>query len=376
MIYLDNAATTRPSDIFLDAYNWACKNQYYNASATYDLGIKSKALINDVKKQICKMINAQYSDNVIFTGSATEANNLAVQGTYKSNWKKAFISTGEHPSVYNLKQWLESKGVAVILIPLLSNGQIDYKFLEENLDENVNFISTMIVNNETGAINDIKTIYDIKNRKCPKALLHCDGVQAFGKIDIKQPYFDILTLSTHKIGGAKGLGALYIKNAKLLKPFILGGGQEFGVRSGTENIAAIYAFGELLKSIDIEKQYQKIISLKQLLIKQLKDNNTDFICNSGDDCSPYIVSLTFPKVNGETLARMLEENGVIVSTGSACSSKKRGNRVLSSMGINDKSVVSSIRVSFFHYNNLEEIISASDIISNTYENLKQRMGIV
>ena len=376
MIYLDNAATTKPSDEFLDAYNWASKNQYYNASATYNMGIKSKSLISDVKKAICKMINAPYSDNIIFTGSATEANNLAVQGAYKSNWKKAFISSGEHPSVYNLKQWLESKGVVVITIPLLPNGQIDYEFLDKNLDENVNFISTMIVNNETGAINNIKAIYDLKNRKCPNALLHCDGVQAFGKINIKQPYFDMFTLSTHKIGGSKGLGALYVKNIKLLKPILFGGGQEFGIRSGTENVASIYAFGELIKRIDIEEEYKKITILKQTLIKQLKDNHTDFICNSDDDCSPYIVSLTFPKVNGETLARMLEEHGVIVSTGSACSSKKRGNRVLSSMGINDKNVVSSIRVSFFHYNTLDEVIEASNIISNTYENLKQRMGIV
>lgn len=377
MIYLDNAATTKPKDIFLDAYDYASKNLFFNSSAIYREGVYSQEMIDEVKQIILKKLGLISSENFIFTNSATIANNLAIQGSYRKSWKEVIISSGEHPSVFNTVEWLQARGVVVHFVPLQKNGQIRYDKLEELCNSNTSFISIMTVNNETGSINDLTKICQIKQRCCPKALLHTDAVQAFCKLDINLSNLteiDFLTISSHKIGGSKGLGGLYYSKLSNLKPIIFGGGQEKGLNSGTQDIAAIYGLGQLVKSIDISKNLEHVLMLKKSFLELIQ--KCSYIkCNSDESCSPYILSLTFPFINGETLIHALEEKHILVSTGSACSSKKKGNRILSALGVNDKDIISSIRVSFCADNTLKEVSMAAEEIINTYNNLKQRMNI-
>lgn len=378
MIYLDNAATTKPNDVFLDAYIEASKNMFFNPSAIYKEGVKAQQIIDKTKKIILGKLGVIDSfDNIIFTNSATAANNLVIQGAYKSNWKEVIISSGEHPSVYNVVQWLEAKGVKVHLISLQSNGQIDYNEFERFCSNNTSFISIMLASNETGAITNLSRICSIKREKCPKALLHTDAVQAFCKVPFSlasYPEIDFVTISAHKIGGAKGLGALYYKKLSLLKPITYGGGQEKGLNSGTQDVPSIYAFGKLLESIHINENLAHVTKLKETFLNEIGKNQL-IKCNSNENCSPYVISLSFPLVNGETIVHALEDEQILISTGSACSSKKKGNRILSSMGLNDSSVVSSVRVSFSPENTVEEVAFAANKMVEVYNNLKQRMNI-
>ena len=373
MIYLDNAATTPIPLNALKTYNFYASEQFFNPSGIYNVAVKVKNDIQSAKETILNSLKT-FKGNIIFTSSATEANNLAIFGSLKSNFKKIVLSMADHPSVYNVGLELENKGYNVEFCPLQKNGQIDYEVLEQILDENTSLISIIHVCNETGAINDLKRINDLRNKKCPNAILHADGVQAFSKIKINLDYYgvDLYTISGHKMFAPKGIACLFVRDGLHLKPILYGGGQENNLRSGTENVPAIMALKTAVLEIgDIQKNYDYVKKLKDRFILNLKD--VACIVNSNETNSPYILSLTFKGVNGETLVHMLEQNGIYVSTGSACSSKKKGNRILSSMSIRPEDVAGSIRVSFSKRNTFEEIETASTILKNCYNELIEKL---
>lgn len=377
MIYLDNAATTKPSQEYVKYYCDALDTKYYNASASYKCGIDCAMELDRAKKDICDFLNLPYNNNIIFTGSATEANNIAILGSIRKNTKHIVVSEGEHPSVYNVAKELYNQGYNVDFVPLQKNGQIDYDKLEKILKPETGLISCMLVSNETGAINDLKKIISLKNKICPNAIIHSDIVQGFGKIPQckKLQNIDIITLSSHKIYGNKGLGALYAKNIKLLKPIIYGGGQEYNIRSGTQNTPAIFAFAKYVKNhIDLEENFNKVSTLREIFLSKFKNDN-NIILNSFDEVSPYILSIIFKGVRGETLLNKCYDKGLIIGTGSACSSKKSGNRILQSMGINNSDILHSVRISFSKDNTIEEINKASEILYNCYYELREKLGV-
>ena len=373
MIYLDNAATTQISKEALITYNKYAEEIFYNPSAIYSLGVQTKSNINEARKTIKHALGTN-DGNIIFTSSATEANNLAIFGTLRSNFKKAVFSMGDHPSSYNVALELEKRGVKVEFCPLQNNGQIDYEILEQIVDERTDLISIIHVSNETGAINDLKKINEIRQKKCPNAIFHADGVQAFSKIKVNLNYFgvDLYTISSHKIHGPKGIAALFVKNGIIVKPLILGGGQESNLRSGTENVPAIMAFKTAVENtMDIKKNLNYIAELKNAFIKNLSDISCKV--NSDNSCSPYILSLSFSGVKGETLVHMMEQNDIYISTGSACSTKKEGNRTLESMKIRNEDILGSVRISFSKHNTLEEINIASNKLKECYKELLQKL---
>lgn len=365
MIYLDNAATTKIDEKVLEVYNYYSKVDFFNPSAVY--AVNNSICLNQARQAISKKLGFEGLDNVIFTASATEANNLA----FSCVANDYVISTGEHPSVYNMALHLK-ENKRVLFCPLSKNGEVDYLELEKLLSSETKFISVMHVSNETGAINNLEKISKLRDSICPDAILHVDGVQSFCKIDfnMKKSGVDLYTISGHKIGGPKGIGALVFKNKNKLKPIIFGGGQEFNLRSGTENFPAIMS----LKYV-VENRRPDIVfinSLKDALLNELNDKNIEINSKSG---SPYILSLSFKGVRGETFVNMLSDKGVFVSTGSACSSKKKGNRILSSMGINEDTIISSVRVSFFETNTIEEVRQAGRIMLETYHELKEKINV-
>ena len=373
MIYLDNAATTPISLNALKTYDLYAKDIFFNPSSIYDVAVKVKNDIQSAKDTILNALKTSSGD-IIFTSSATEANNLAIFGSLKTNFKKIVLSMADHPSIYNIGIELENKGYKVDYCPLQENGQIDYDTLENILDENTSLISIIHVCNETGAVNDLKRINEIRQKKCPKAIFHADGVQAFSKIKINLDYFgvDLYTISGHKMFAPKGIACLYVKNGIHLKPIFFGGGQEHNLRSGTENVPAIMALKTAVLDIgNIQQNYEYVTKLKKVFILNLKD--VACIVNSSESNSPYILSLSFRGVNGETLVHMLEQKGIYISTGSACSSRKKGNRILSAMNIKQEDILGSVRVSFSTHNTIEEIEFASLSLKNCYIELLEKL---
>lgn len=372
MIYLDNTATTRLDDKAGEVYlKYACED-FFNPSAIYNMGANVHTQINSAKETVAKALGTTFKDNIIFTGSATEANNLAIMGCYRKNFGKLLFSYAEHPSVFNVAEKLKLMGANVEFINLQPTGEIDYEDLESKLDSSVSFISVMSVCNENGAVNNLRKISELKNKYCPNAIFHSDGVQAFGKIKINVDYFgvDLFTISAHKVFGPKGLGALYVKNKSILTPIIYGGGQEYNLRSGTENVPSIMALKTAIESFgNLIENEQKVSLVKTSFLAELCATNVKV--NSYH--SPYTLSLSFSGVNGETLVHMMEEKEIYISRGSACSSKKAGNRILEKMGLTQNEILGSVRVSFSKNTSLEEAKTAGKALCDCYNLLKQKL---
>ena len=372
MIFLDNAGTTKMFEECLQVYKeYACKS-FFNPSALSVESLEVSKKIAETEKFFLKTLGAS-EGNVIFTGSATESNNLAIKGSTRKGDYEYVFSAGEHPSVYNVAKKLELEGAKVCFVPLSENGQIDYDELEKVLNSKTRLISVMFVSNETGAINDLDKISKLKQKLCPRAILHVDGVQGFMKlpISLKKTAIDLFSFSAHKIYGPKGVAGLYVKNKDALKELFQGGGQQYGVRSGTENVPAIMQFAKAVELIDIEKNLENVRALKETLKSILIKGDVKCVDFGG---SPYILNVVFPGVKGETMLHALDQQGVVVGLGSACSAKKAGNRVLETLGMPKDEIVSSVRISFSAYQTLEEIKEAGKIVVNTYKDIKERVS--
>lgn len=370
MIFFDNASTTKVRKEVLDDFNEFNENNFYNPSAIYKNGQEVSKLINKARVEIINCLGGGKFDNFIFTSGATEANNMALKGLLKNKNSKILVSIVEHPSVYNVAVDLKNQGYNVDFIKVKSDGKIDEDDFINKIDSNTSVVSIMHVNNETGAINDIKKLVSIAKLKNKNVIFHCDGVQAFGKIKVNVSALgvDLYTISSHKINGLKGIGGLYVKNGLNLKPLIIGGGQEKNLRSGTENTAGIYSFATTCKLAvsEQEEKINKITSLKNKVLESLeKLSNVKINLPQNENVSPYILSVSVINGKAETILNMLEDKGIIVGNGSACSSKHKDNRILSNMGIKMSEIEGSLRISFSSNNTEEDV----DYFITEFENV-------
>ena len=349
MINLDNASTTAPIKEAILEMEDALTFDYFNMGAKYNAAKVVERKYNAYKEKLLTFLGAK-EGSVIVCPSATIANNLCLFSINPKSKGKIIVSAGEHPSVYECAKSLQNLGANLVFCPLAKSGQIDLEKFQELCDENVIFVSIMHVNNETGAINDVKKITQIAKLANPNCLVHSDGVQAFGKINVNlnELGVDFYTISSHKIGGPKGVGALYVKNKNKLKPLIIGGGQEKNLISGTANYPSFASFmtAATIKFKSLNEDFQRVKEIKTQLINEFKTNKIDFKINGEGEVSPYILNVSFAGIRGEALLYLLADRGILVSNGSACSSNKRGNRILEAMGLNKNEVDGAVRISF------------------------------
>ena len=373
MIYFDNAATTKPDRLALDIFNSINNEKYFNISAGYSPSFLLSKENEAAKERLIKLLDGD--GNLIFTSGATESNNLAIFGSCFNKNKKYLFSIGEHPSVYNSALELKNRGYNVLFVPLQNNGQVDYNELEKIIDEDTCFVSTMFVNNETGAINDLKRIRQIIDSKNKDCVFHVDAVQGFCKIKFScaDCKINLCSISSHKINGLKGIGALYISKKTKLKNINFGGGQENNLRSGTVNVAGNISFSEIAKiSYDnLDNNYKHVQELKTKLIDKIKEGNLKdtIIVSYGENFSPYVLTLLFKNKRGETIMRFLSNENILVGTGSACSTNKVGNRNLENMGYNKNEIIGAIRISFGKQNTLSEVDEFFEKLKNCLKKL-------
>jgi len=367
MLYFDNAATTKISKQSLDAYVDASEC-FYNPSSLYANAGESLKQIEDCRAFFLKQLKGKINSTFIFTGSATESNNAVLNANITRKDKKYIFSAGEHSSIYETAKHYKEQGYNIVFVPLLSNGAIDTDKLYQEIDNTVAFVSIIYVSNETGAINDIKTISKNIKSKNSNIVIHTDAVQAIGKVNInlKELNVDYLTISAHKINGPKGIGGLYIANSNKFKPFVLGGGQEKGMRAGTENLPQIKAFKVAFENISV-KDYSYH---KQAIIENLAVN--DYMLVSNNECVDNIISICFKGVRGETILHMLEEEGFLIGTGSACNSKAGHNRVLNDIVPNDY-IEGAIRISFGEEITIEDCVALSKALTKAVNTYRERI---
>ena len=365
-IYLDNSATTQICDEALEKYVEVSKECYGNPSSLHALGFESEKLLNSAREQICNSLMAKGS-SVIFTASGTEANNLAIIGRAmsKERYKKGakIITTmGEHASVDAPLEFLTNLGFTVVKIPT-RNGEIDMDVLSKELTRDVILVSMMMVNNETGALYDTLAVSKLMKAKSPDSFLHVDATQSYLKIPFTKAVCgaDMITLSSHKIEGPKGVGALLVDPAVMkargLSPLILGGGQEGGLRSGTENVPGIAALGEAVRvgAPKVRERYMKLKEIRSYLIEKIERELPEISVTTPKSAAPHILNITLPKIKSETMLHYLSSLGIFVSSGSACSSNGgHFASALTAFGRSDSEADSSIRISLSHRNEKED----------------------
>ena len=368
MVFLDNASTTQVLPEVQEIINTYNTEYYYNPSALYGVAFQINKDISRSRDNILKRLGGRSTDNLIFTSCATESNNMALKACIKKN-TKALISMGEHPSIFKTAQELKNNGFDIEFLKLKKDGTIDIEYFKKLMTKEIGFISIIHVNNETGAINDIQQIVRIAKKINPRVIIHSDGVQAFGKIDVNVDRLgvDLYTISGHKFHAPKGIGALFIRDGKFIKPLLNGGGQEFDLRSGTENVSGIFS---LDKASEIVCNSQKDTSQKVMVFNQyVRDNLQNAYIISPENASPYVLMVSFAGCRAETLLHMMEDEGYLIGNGSACSSKKKENRNLSEMGYRNDIIEGAIRISFSRFTTMEQVknfVSTINIKVNEY----------
>lgn len=371
MIYLDNAATTKPS---IEALKFAEKfnnEMFFNPSALYREGLAVSKEIKTSKNNILRCIGLSPDKyDVIYTASGSESDNTAIFCSVK---RGCFVTDkGEHSAVHKCFLELKQQGKIVEFIDLEKNGSISKEKLYNYVGHNaVDFVSIMHVNNETGAINDVNEIAKELKKINSKIVFHCDGVQAFGKIPFKMnEYIDFYSVSAHKINALKGVGALIKKKKVNLTPLIYGGGQEDGYRSGTENLLGIKVFEycAIKHYENLRNNFDLVKSINEYFRSNLDKDYFEIISLKSD--SPYILSISAKGIKGEVLMHCLEDEGVIVGNGSACSSRNRFSRVIEACGYNKDILDGVIRLSFSHENTLDEAKSVVGILNKIIRKLK------
>lgn len=369
-IYFDNSATTKPYDEVIDIVCKSMKEYYGNPSSLHRLGIKCEKRLNEAREYFASTINAN-KDEIYFTSGGSEGNNLVLKGVLKPGHH--FITTTfEHQSIINTCKELEKNGVKITYLEVDKDGRISLEDLDEAITKETALVSIMYVNNEMGTIQDIEAIGRVIRERSGRAKFHVDGVQAYGKlpVDVKKMNVDFFTAAGHKIHGPKGTGFVYIKKGLAINSLISGGSQEKGFRAGTENLPSIIGFqkaAELTLKV-MEENYNKVYELKKYMIDQL-NNFEDIRINSPlEGFSPYILNVSFKGTRAEVLLHLLEESGVYVSTGSACSSKSSasvGSYVIKALGLDKKEVESAIRFSFSSENLREEVDKAIEVLNTS-----------
>ncbi|SDM75528.1 cysteine desulfurase family protein [Lachnospira pectinoschiza] len=378
--YLDNSATTRTADPVVQIMIEAMQVNYGNPSAKHMKGVEAENYVKEAASIIAKSLKV-LDKEILFTSGGTESNNTAIIGTAMANKRRGnhlIVSSVEHASVKEPFNFLEREGFRVTYLPVNSEGIVDLEALKEALDEETILVSCMHVNNEIGAIEPIEEIGRIVKEYNPDIIYHVDAIQSYGKFRIypKKLGIDLLSVSGHKIHGPKGSGFLYIKDKTRIKPIIYGGGQQKGMRSGTENVPAIAGLGkavELIYNSDFDKKIEHLYEVKDHLIDGL-EKMEDVQINSKRDgeSAPQIVSASFKDVRAEVLLHALEEKNIYVSSGSACSSNKPGlSNTLVAIGLANNLLDSTIRFSFNYETSIEEIDYALDVLNTLVPQLRR-----
>lgn len=373
MIYLDNAATTRPDGECLDKAKQYIFENYYNPSALYAEGYNLHLTLKQARAHLLSLV-ADENYELVFTSCGTEADNHALFcGGRRGN---VVTTTGEHSAIFSAANELKQRGIEVRFAPLNADGSVNAEKLLALVDSKTSLVSVIHVNNETGAVNDINAIAKSVKDINKNTLFHSDGVQAFGKIPFRIGNFvDLYSTSSHKIGGMKGTGALIKRKKLALKPFIYGGGQEGGMRSGTENVFGImmFAFAAQKRYAAMAQNYNHVRALSDELWNRLDKNLFGRISPEGG--SPYILTISAHGVRGETILHEADDEGLIIGTGSACSSndKKRYSRVILACGVPESDADGILRLSFSPENTMEEVVEAARILNKVVKNRREIM---
>lgn len=380
-VYLDNSATTPVASEILAAMTPYWQQQFANPSSPHRLGVETERTIKQCRQFLANLLSVA-PDELFFTSGGTESNNLAIQGVTRSARKPGHIITTpvEHPSVLGVVEFLAHTGWEVSYLAVDSQGKIDTRQLADTIREDTRLVTVMHINNEVGTIYPIEEIGLIINRvnqgRREPIYFHVDGVQSLGKTPIDLSKIDLMTFSGHKIFGPKGSGLLYSSKRVPLKPLLFGGGQQGGIRPGTENVAGIVGLTKAFQlAIDkLDENRNKLLKLRQELLNKLQTIPESFV-NSPLDGAPHIINLGFCGVPGEVLVHHLEQNGVYVSMGAACASKKQAvSHVLKSLGLTDADARSSLRLSLSPSLDLEDIHYAYNVIKDGVTDLRAIYG--
>lgn len=377
IVYLDNSATTKISEEALKVYCQVSADNFGNPSSLHTLGAEAERLLKGARGALLSSLAAK-DFRVIFTASGSEANNLAIIGRALSKERyrrgaKIITTDSEHASVASPLQALQKVGFKLAKIST-RGGKIDLEELKSEMTGDVILVSVMMVNNETGALYDIKRVCEIMKALAPEAVLHIDATQSFMKLPFtaKSICADMITVSSHKIHGPKGVGALVVSESlftkKGISPIVFGGGQEYGLRSGTENVPAIAAFG---KAIEVESRSlceneKKLRSLRDYLIEKLTSTPalSEISITNPESSAPHILNITLPKIKSETMLHYLSSENIFVSSGSACSSNSQHKAsALIAYGRSEAEADCSIRISFSHDNEKEDADRLCDALA-------------
>lgn len=355
--YFDNSATTKPCQEAVDAAVDALTNRWGNPSSLHKPGDDANRLLTECRKTVAATLRAQ-PEEIVFTGCGTDSNNLAIFGSalaLRRRGKRIVTTDIEHPSVEEPMKRLEEFGFEVVRLPVDSAGTVSEADLTDAVTPKTILVSMMMVNNEVGSIQPVKAAAAAVRRAGAPALIHTDCVQAYGKMPLnpKQLGVDLLSASGHKIHGPKGVGFLYVRKGVRLKPYLLGGGQERGLRSGTEAMPNIAGFAAAAAAVgDLSANRAYVQALRDSLVEQVQ--GVGVVVNSAKEALPYVLNLSVPGIPSEVLRNFLSERGIYVSTGSACSKGHR-SRVLQEMGLSPERIDSAVRISFSRYNTQEEV---------------------
>ena len=371
--YFDNSATTRVYDEAVDIMVKTMREDYGNPSSLHMKGLDAEHIIRDSSSKICKVLKC-LPEEIVFTSGGTESNNMAIVGTVlakKRTCKHIVVSSVEHASVSAVMQFLTREGYEITYIPTDERGLVSPEAFAEAVREDTMLVSCMHINNEIGSIMPVAEISKAVKSKNPNVYFHVDAIQSFGKIEVipKNMGADLVSVSGHKLHGPKGSGFLYIKKGTLIRPVIYGGGQQKNMRSGTENVPAIAGLGVAVEKTfeNFDDKIRHISGLRDRLIEGLTAidevySNTE-VQSSPENFAPHIASISFVGVRAEVMLHALEDKGIYVSSGSACSSNKnKESAVLHAIGLDKKRVESTLRFSFGEQNTEEEVDYAVNTI--------------
>lgn len=376
-VYLDHAATTPISEAVLESIESLLKTDYGNPSSLHRKGVTAEKYIKEARRTIAKKLGVNDRE-IIFTSGGTESNNLAIKGCLPGNLKGRLITSSiEHPSVKNVFEKLRNQGYEVVFLPVDAKGCISLKTLKEALTKDTLLVSIMHINNEVGSIQPVEeiaaAIKEFNKDHATRIRFHVDGIQSFGKYPFPKDV-DLYSFSGHKIYGLKGSGGLYIKTGINLTPILEGGDQESAIRPGTENILGIASLGKATEIAFSNQSAYNAHALKlNQIMRQIFEKDTQCVINSHEG-SPHILNVSFPGVKSEVLMHSLEMEGIFVSSGSACSSKKKQfSHVLVAMGLDERLIDSAIRISTGLGVSVESAEEAANKILKTADSLRNIM---
>ena len=377
--YLDNSATTRCFPEVVELMNKIYLEEYGNPSSMHHKGVEAEKQITEAKKSLAQILKVN-EKNLLFTSCGTESDNIAIIGGALANARRGrhlITSTIEHPAVLESMRYLESQGFEVTYLPVDEYGIVSPDLVEETVRDDTILVSIMHTNNEIGAVEPVREIAKLINAKNPSALFHVDAVQGFGKAQIypKKWGIDMLSVSGHKIHAPKGTGFLYIADKIKVKNLIFGGGQQNGMRSGTENVAGIAAMGLAAKMLyqDFDSKIERLYELREAFLDGIRDI-PDLRVNgpAGRKCAPHIISLTVPGVRAEVLLHALEGKGVYVSSGSACASNRpHTSKTLEAIHLPRVYLDNTIRISLSEMTTREDMQQASEALHELIPFLRQ-----